>query len=364
MDFTLSEEQQTIADLAEQILSDRMSVERLKELEQGDWFDRETYSELAKAGLTGIALAEDVGGSGLGLVEVGQVLEAQGRNVAPLPLWSGTLGAMAVDQFGTDEQRQRELPGVVTGERLLTIGIQELHDDNYLAPHTLATHTDIGWAITGTKVAVEFAEASAAIVVTASSEIGAGLFLVDMDTAGVHLTAGQSTRLQPVHQVDLDNAAAVPLGEPGGDGVSWLTDRALALLCATQVGVVDKALKMTAEYSSSREQFGRPIATFQAVTQRLADQFIHVEAVRLCTYAAVWELSEDRDASEHLHVAKWYGSHWAHDVAHATQHIHGGVGVDVDYPLHRYTLWNKHIECTLGAGTQQLRQLGALLAAD
>ena len=122
MDFTLTEEQQAIADLAEQILSDRVSPEGIRAIETaGTWFDRDTYAELAKSGLVGIALAEDVGGAGLGLVESAQVLEAQGRHVAPLPLWSGTLGALAVDAFGTPEQRQRELPDVVAGTRLLTI---------------------------------------------------------------------------------------------------------------------------------------------------------------------------------------------------------------------------------------------------
>lgn len=363
MDFTLSEEQQAIADLSEQILADRVTAESLREIEAGEsWFDRDTYAELAKAGLVGIALSEDVGGGGLGLVEAAQVLEAQGRHVAPEPLWSGTLAALAVDAFGTDEQRQRELPDFVAGTRILTIGIQEFHDDDYATPRTQATEVDGSWALTGTKIAVEFLEESAAVVVSATSAEGSALFLVDLTVDGVHTTPGRSTRLQPVHQLDLDNANAELLGSFAANEVGWLTDRAVALLCATQVGVVDAALRMTAGYASTREQFGRPIATFQAVTQRLADQYIHVEAVRLCTYAAVWELAEGRDAAEHLHIAKWYGSHWAHDVAHATQHIHGGMGVDVDYPLHRYTLWNKHIECTFGAGTQQLRHLGALLA--
>ena len=365
MDFTLNEEQQAVADLAGQILSDRVTAESLRDIEKADdWFDRDTYAELAKAGIVGIALATDVGGGGLGLIEAAQVLEAQGRTVAPLPLWSGTLGAMAVDAFGSPEQRRRELPGVAAGSRVLTVAVQELHDDDYLNPRTQATDSDGGWALTGTKIAVEFAEVSAAAVVTAHSDAGAALFLVDLAADGVHLTSGRSTRLQPVHQLDLDNAPAELLGTVGGSEVGWLNDRAIALLCATQVGVVDTALRMTAEYASTREQFGRPIATFQAVTQRLADQYIHVEAVRLCTYAAVWELGEGRKASERLHIAKWYSSHWAHDVAHATQHIHGGMGVDVDYPLHRYTLWNKHIECSLGAGTQQLRHLGAMLATN
>ena len=186
---------------------------------------------------------------------------------------------------------------------------------------------------------------------------------MDLGADGVSLTDGASTRLEPVHEIVLDGAAAEPIGDADGTSLRWLHQRALALLCSTQVGVLDQALKLTAEYTSTREQFGRPVATFQAVTQRLADAFIHVEGARLTTAASVWELDNGCDATEHLYMAKWYCSKWANEVAHATQHVHGGMGVSADYPLHRYTLWNKHIETSLGAGTRQLRALGALLAA-
>ena len=352
MDFTLSEEQQAIADLANQIMGDRITMESLMELEAADgWFDRDTYAEIAKAGLVGIGIAEDVGGGGLGLVEAAQVLEAQGRNVAPLPLWSTVAGALAIDRFGSPEQRSR-LSDVADGTTLVTVAIQEPLDDRLDHPTTRFS----GGAVTGTKSAVEFAEESPTAVVTTDQ----GLAIVDLRGSGVTLVPGRSTRGQPVHEVQMDGASAELLE---GSSASWLVDRATALLCATQVGVTARALEMTASYTSTREQFGRPIATFQAVTQRLADQYINVAGIRLTTYAAVWELSEGRDATQHLHIAKWYASQQAHAVAFATQHVHGGMGVSVDYPLHRYTLWNKHIECSLGAGTQQLREVGALLAA-
>ena len=119
---------------------------------------------------------------------------------------------------------------------------------------------------------------------------------------------------------------------------------------------------MTADYTTEREQFGRPIATFQAVTQRLADCFIQVEGLRLQTQSALWRLANGVDAWEDLRIAKWFGSEGAHFVAHGAQHMHGGIGVDVDYPLHRYTLWNRHLEVTLGASSRQLRAIGAQLA--
>jgi len=385
MDFSLDENQQAAADLTDQILSTRIASEDLREREDaGGWYDADTYAEIAKAGLVGIALGEDVGGGGLGVQELAQVLEFMGRHVAPLPLWSCGLAALAIDRFGSDEQRRRELPSVADGSQILTIGSQEWHNDNYLAPETVATPTggssNAGnWQLTGTKIVVEYAEEASKILVTASAQDGVGLFLADLSDQGISLNPGKSINMQPVHEVNFTNIPAELVGavQPADNSSSvvWFHRHAIGLLCAIQAGVVDQALKMTAEYTSTREQFGRPIATFQAVTQRLADQFMHVNGVRLTTANALYQLAQ-ADTAGHtdddngtsldaaLHTAKWYASHCAHEIAHATQHVHGGMGVDRDYPLHRYTLWNKHIETSLGAGTQQLRHLGALLAAS
>ena len=360
MDFTLDEEQQAVADLANQILGDRLTMERLAEIEAGDeWFDRETYAELAKAGLVGIALGSDVGGGGLDAVALGLVLRAQGAAVAPMPLLPTGLASLAVDRFGSDEQRSRLLPGVADGSTVLSVAVQEYLNDDPARPAAEV----VDGRLSGQKIVVEFAAQADALVVTATTGSRAALFLVDPTDPGVTLTAGESTRGEPVHQIDFDDVAAEPLGTPDDHTVLWLQRHALALLCATQLGVTEAALKLTAEYTSSREQFGRPIATFQAVTQRLADQYINVGGIRLTTLASLWELANGRDAAEDLHIAKYWASTRATEVAHATQHCHGGMGVSVDYPLHRYTLWNKHLGNSLGSGNQQLRHLGAILAA-
>lgn len=366
MDFNLDETQQEIADLAKRILTDRVDHQRLKMIEAGnEWFDRETYAELAKAGMVGIALREDVGGGGMGLVELGQVLEAQGRTVAPLPLVPTLGAALAIDAFGSPEQRQAWLPGVADGAVVLSVALQEYLNDDVPSPNATASQAGSGWAVTGTKVMVEFAEQAARLVLGAKTDAGVAVFLVDPKGSGVSLVRGETSRREPVHEVHLDNAPAELLGTVA-DGASilrWTLERVLALVSSVQVGVADQELRMTAAYTSTREQFGRPIATFQAVTQRLADMYIEVEALRLTTYSALWRLSNGLDASEDLRISKWFGSDGAHFVAHGAQHMHGGAGVDVENPLHRYTLWNKHLECTLGAGTASLRALGAMLAA-
>ncbi len=352
MDFGLNVEQQAVADLATQILTENVDVESLMAVEAGDeWFDRKAWGLLADAGLIGIALGEDVGGGGLDLVAFAQVLEAQGATVAPMPLLPTGMAALAIDRFGTAEQRQRWLPGVVAGSTVLSVALQEPNDDRLSAPS--ATVTD--GAITGTKSVVEYATHAERLVVSAAD----GLYLVDPTGDGVTLTEGTSTRKEPVHLVEFAGAAAEPLT---GSSAGWLVDRTTAALCAIQLGVTERALRLTADYTTERQQFGRPIATFQAVTQRLADQYINVGGIRLNTQNSVWRLANDLDVAEDLPVAKWWASERATDIANATQHCHGGMGVSVDYPLYRYTLWNKHLTTSLGAGTQQLRTLGATLA--
>ena len=358
MDFAFSEEQQAVADLAGQILGDRLDLERLRAVEDGpEWFDRDLWAELATAGLTGIAVGEDVGGAGLGILGLVALLRAQGAHVAPLPLLPSGVAALAVDQLGTDEQRCRLLPGAADGSTVMTVAVQELLDDRLREPSA----TFSNGLLNGTKVVVEYAESAATMVVAASGPDGPTLFLTDPEEPGISLTKGCSTRREPVWEISFEDTPAEPLGGPGA--VDWLIDHLVVAVCATQLGVCETALRLTASYASEREQFGRPIATFQAVTQRLADQFINVGGIRLATLSAAWRLGEGLDAAEDLLVAKWWASERATEIAHATQHCHGGMGVSMEYPLHRYTLWNKHLTTSLGAGTQTLRALGSLLAA-
>jgi alkylation response protein AidB-like acyl-CoA dehydrogenase len=146
--------------------------------------------------------------------------------------------------------------------------------------------------------------------------------------------------------------------------LDWLLERATVAYCAVVVGVCEEALRLTAEYTRTREQFGRPIASFQAVGQRAADAYIDTEAVRLTAMHAAWRLSSGLPAAEEVAVAKVWAADAGQRVVHAAQHLHGGLGVDRDYPLHRYFLWAKQLELTLGGATAQLRHLGSLLANE
>ena len=155
-------------------------------------------------------------------------------------------------------------------------------------------------------------------------------------------------------------------GNPGAGGaiVHWLEERALTALAALQLGVAEEALRRTAEYTTERKQFGRPIGSFQSVSLRVADAYIDVEAMRSTLWRAIWKVSTEGSAALEVSAAKWWACRGGHRVVHSAQHLHGGIGADIDYPIHRYLLWSRQIELTLGGASQQLSKIGSLLAEE
>ena len=366
MDLSYTADQEALRSLARQVLADHATPERISEVEASeDRIDRALWIALAGAGLLGLPVPEEHGGSGLGIVELCILLEEVGRAVAPVPVYATlALGVLPVAEFGSAEQRRRLLPGVVSGELLLSGALAEPLNPDPRAPVTLASADRHGWRLDGVKLAVPAAAASAAIVVPAAVHGGGtALFLVDPRASGVTLERQEMTNREVDYLVRLDGAAGDVLGGDS-DAVSWLVRRATVGLCAMQLGVTERALRMTAEYTSTREQFGRPLSAFQAVSQRAADAYVDVEGIRLTTLAAGWRLAEGLDADDAVAVAKFWAAEGGQRVVHAAQHLHGGVGVDVSYPLHRSFIWAKQLELSLGGGTEQLMRLGAMIAGS
>ena len=371
MDFTLTEEQTAVRDLAAQILSERSTPERVREVEAGaERFDRELWAELAKAGLLGIALPESVGGAGLGLVEALLVQEEAGRRVAPTPLWPTVfLGALPIAEFGSEELQQAWLPGVVAGEVILTGAFEEFGANDPLRPGVTAERVDGGWALAGAKPAVPNPHLADRILVSAVTGEGTlGVFLVDPAADGVTVVTEEATNRQIHGELSLD-AVVVPdadvLGDPAGGAkvIGWLLARAKLGLAALAVGVCEQALRATAEYTSERHQFGRPLSTNQGVALRAADAYIDTEAMRAVLWSAAWRLTEGLPAEQEVAMAKWWATEGGHRVVHSTQHLHGGIGADIDYPLHRTFLWAKQAGDTFGGASHTLVGLGADLAA-
>ena len=384
MDFTYGEEQEAVRQLAEQIFTERATNERLKEVEQAAGpegpFDRQLWAELAKAGLLGIALPEDVGGAGLDFVAVCLVVESAGRTAAHVPVVETlAYGAPALDHYGTDEQRRRWLPGVAAGELVVTAALAELVGDVVVPGGTVPTTTATrlgsgGWRLDGTKACVPAGLLADLVLVPASllsddgRPDGTGVFLVPTGSDGV-LRSRQDGPALPEALLELsgvvvgDDALLGGTGADGAEVVADIAERATAALCVQEAGLCATAVALTGEYAKTREQFGKPIATFQAVGQRAADAYVDAEAVRLTAWQAAWRLSEGLPATAELAVAKFWAAEAGQRVVHAAAHIHGGVGVDRDYPLHRFFLLTGQIELTLGGARDSLARLGAVLAA-
>lgn len=371
MDFAFNEEQQDLQGLVEKVLGGELALDRLKEVEAGDDnFDRELWKKLADAGVLGIAIPEAQGGGGYGFLEAALVLEQIGRTVAPVPYYATVvLGALPIARFGTDAQKDSLLPGVAAGDTILSAALAEAGADP-LKPTTTAKRDGDGWVLDGMKDCVPSGPLADRVLVPASTG-GAGVIIaiVDPTATGVTRERQETTSHHPEARLTLKGvkvAGTDVLGAPeqGREILAWMVERATAGLCAVAVGVCEEALRMTAEYTKTREQFERPIATFQAVGQRAADAYIDTEAIRLTAWQAIWRLSEELPAAAEVAVAKFWASEGGQRVVHAAQHLHGGMGVDRDYPLHRYFLWAKVIELTLGGSTPQLLKLGKILADE
>jgi alkylation response protein AidB-like acyl-CoA dehydrogenase len=364
MDFTFTEEQETIAKVARQLFEHRATPEHLAELEASDVrYDADLWRELATADLLGIALPESVGGSGHGFFELALLLAEVGWSVAPVPVYATLLlGADTIARHGDDSQRQRYLPDVINGGRLLTAGLTEPGRSDPTAPATTARRDGDRWRLAGIKELVPAAQIADTILVSAVDNDGVGVFLLDLNADGVEVRPAVTTNGEPHADVFLDGAVVSGqdrLNSNGAEMIASLHARALVGLCAIQLGVTERALRIAAAYTTEREQFGRPIGSFQAVQQRMADAFIDVEAIRWTTWQAAWLLGQDQPASREASIAKFWAGEAGARVAATAQQVHGGIGIDITYPLFRYFLWAKHNELTMGSASAQLARLGA-----
>jgi 3-oxocholest-4-en-26-oyl-CoA dehydrogenase beta subunit len=371
MDFTLSPAQEDLGALSRQILTDRVTQERLRQIEAaGPRFDPGLWGDLATAGVLAAALPEAAGGAGLGLLEQCSVLIEIGRTVAPVPyLASIVLGASALAAFGSADQQEHWLVPAARGELILAAAVAEEDSDDVRVPATAARHVGDGWELTGTKTTVLAGAISDLLLIPAGTPDGPAVFVVAPSDRGVvvrpqRVTGGDATAAVELSRVLVPDTRVLGAAGRGGDVIDWLIARATVGLCALQLGVTERALELTAAYARSREQFGKPIGSFQAVSQRLADGYIDLEGIRLSLWQAAWLLAEGRPSGTEIATAKFWAAEAGHRVAHTAVHIHGGVGIDTDGEIHRYFAAAKHNEFALGGATAQLRRIGAVLASS
>lgn len=393
MDFTFTEEQQAAVEAARAVFSDvapdGAPSPALTPGAVAEDIDRQLWHELARTDLLGLTLSPDHGGAGLDPIALCLVLRESAKVLARVPLLESCAVAMAIERYGDRTLAAELLPRAGRGELILTVGAhgRSGHDPAELAvsarPYgagdgagngagegeTDGSAGGSGWVLDGVQSAVPWAQAADWIAVPAHTAGGRPvLALVTRTRDGVTLADQVSTNGERLAEVRLDavRVEARELIDAAGCW-DWLRSLLTTGTCALALGLGERVLAMTAEYTGKREQFGFPVATFQAVAVQAADRYIDLRAMEATLWQAAWRISTDTGgplpAAGDVAVAKIWASDGVRRVVQTAQHLHGGFGADTDYPLHRYHAWAKQIELSLGPAAAHEEALGDLLAA-
>lgn len=361
MDFSTTEAAKDLGDLVNTIVDAVCTPEHQRQLDGLDQrFDRELWGKLIDADILSTAAPESLGGGGFGVLEQTAVLVGLGRQLAAVPyLESVVLAAGALARFGSVPLQQEWGVPAVSGAKILSVALDAEMGDGPVQ----AARSGDGYRLSGTRTQVGYSPVADGFLVPAETDSGTVVFLISTGDPGVSVTALETTGLGSVGHLRLDGVEADRQRMVGGDDVvGWISTHAVLGRTAFQLGVLDRGLQLTAEYARTREQFDRPIGSFQAVGQRLADGYIDVKGLRLTLTQAVWRVSEDLPADTEVATAAFWAADAGHRVAHTIVHVHGGVGIDIDHPVHRYFLAAKQAEFALGGATGQLRRIGRELA--
>ncbi|MFD0423628.1 acyl-CoA dehydrogenase family protein [Streptomyces parvus] len=400
MDFTFTEEQQAAVEAARAVFSDvapdRAPSPALTPGAVAKDIDRHLWHELARTDLLGLTLSPEHGGAGLDPIALCLVLRESAKVLARVPLLESCAVATAIERYGERTLAAELLPRAGRGELILTVGAngRSGHDPAELAvtarPYgegvgsngsdgsggsdradgeTGGPSGGSGWVLDGVQSAVPWAQVADWIAVPAHTAGGRPvLALVPRTRDGVTLADQVSTSGERLAEVRLEAVRVEPRELIDAAGCwDWLRSLLTTGTCALALGLGERVLAMTAEYTGRREQFGFPVATFQAVAVQAADRYIDLRAMEATLWQAAWRISTDAGgplpASGDVAVAKIWASDGVRRVVQTAQHLHGGFGADTDYPLHRYHAWAKQIELSLGPAAAHEEALGDLLAA-
>jgi hypothetical protein len=340
VDFTLGETQQAVAQAAGHVLDRDPPLP-----------DHALWKELGQAGLLG---------DELGVLDTAVLLTEVGRRAAPVPaLATLAMGVLPVTRWGTRELQQALLDGVAAGDTILTAAVREPSDPMPPAPATTLRNG----AVSGVKTGVQYGAAARWILVPASlASGGTAVAVVDPSAGGVRLRSAPSSAGGPEYTLHLDDA---PVAHLLGDdhAVTGLYQLALAGAACLADGALAGALALTTAHVGSRKQFGRPLATFQAVAQQIADVAIVSRTLHLAALSACWRLETGREAGGDLDVAAYWLAGQAPGALRTCHHLHGGTGMDVTYPLHRYSALVKDLVRLVGGADYRLHRLGARAGA-
>ncbi|MFE4500374.1 acyl-CoA dehydrogenase family protein [Rhodococcus sp. NPDC056743] len=341
MDFTRDETQDAVAEVATALLARELQPDAL-------------WAAFAEADLLTLALPERLGGEGLSVADVGALLAEVGRSAAPIPaLATLGFGVLPIVALGSDAQQDELLAGVAAG-RVFTAALAEPGRQFPVQPTVVAQKAGDRYRVSGTVLAAPFAASAHRVLVPTD----AGVVLIDPNSAGVTLTPTPSSSGSPEFAIVLDDAMGEMLGA-GAEAVHALYRIALASIGAVVDGLLSGAVDLTAAHVGSREQFGKPLATFQAVAQQIADAYVTSRTLHVVSLSASWRVSEGLDAQSDLDVMAYWIAQEIPATMQVLHHLHGGLGVDVTYPLHRYYGAAKDLARLLGGASHRLDLVGA-----
>ena len=373
MDFGFSEEQELLRKSAADFLAKECPMSYVRQMMEDDrGYSDELWNKMAELGWTGLIYPEEYGGAGLSIVDLVVVLEEMGKASVPGPFFSSTcLGGLAILEAGNEAQKQKYLPGIAAGKTKATLAFLEENarwDEKGI--NIKARKGKKNYSLSGVKLFVPDAHVADVIVCAARTAEGISLFVVDRQQAGV------STRLlktmdqtRKLCEVTFDKVQIVPEAVLSGDVRGWailkrIIDRSKVALCTEMCGGAQKVLDMTVEYAKLREQFGRPIGSFQAIQHKCANMLVQVESAKSATYYAAWAVSSNAaEASLAAAMAKAYCSDAFRQVTAEGIQVHGGIGFTWEHDMHIYFKRAKGSEVTFGDATWN-RELVAQYTLD
>jgi len=366
MDFGFSEEQEMLRKSARDFLAKESPMTYVRQMMEDDrGFRDEQWRKMAELGWMGLTLPEEHGGAGLDFVDMIVVLEEMGRVVLPGPFFSTViLGGVAINEGGSAAQKKDLLPKLAAGDLRVTLAQLEPNarwDADGIQLE--AKKAGSGYSLTGTKLFVPDAHTADLLIVAgrapgSKGAEGVSLFLVDAKASGVTSTLlktmDQTRKLCEVVLKDVSVAADRVLGSPGAGWklLDRVVDRGKVGLCAEMCGGAERVLEMSVEYAKVREQFGRPIGSFQAIQHKCANMLVEVESSKSATYYAAWAVANDvAEAPLAAAMAKAYCSDAYRHTAGEGIQIHGGIGFTWEHDMHIYFKRAKSSEVTFGDAT-------------
>jgi len=371
MDFELTDEQRLIKSTAREF-TDSEIVERSRENARNHHFDLEIVKKIAEQGYLGAIVPQQYGGAGLDYVSYGLIVEEIGRGdsaVRTVISVQTSLVCSAILRWGTEEQKQRYLPRLCSGEWLGCFGLTEPDTGSDAAnQRTRATKTDSGWLINGAKMWISMGNYARLALIFAQTDPalgykGLGCFLVDTDQAGFkpqpieHKMGLHASDTASISLEDVEVAEDGLLGRIG-DGFKVAMsalDSGRYSVAAGCVGICQGCVEQSVNYAKEREQFGRPIASFQLIQAMIADMVVKTEAARMLVWRAGWLKDRGRPNTLETSVAKLYATESAVECANTAIQVHGGAGYVDDHPVERY--FRDVRVTTLYEGTSQIQKL-------